>query len=83
MAFNKIIQYTPPPSPSSNNPFFQASVSCWTSDTPSQNNFCDTPSQKLLECRDASGRKLWEVISDSVHTVASSVSITRIDFFVR
>ena len=42
-----------------------------------------SPSQMLVECRDASGRRLCESIRDMIRIVTAGVSITRVDFFVK
>ena len=42
-----------------------------------------TPAEMLVESRDASGRRLWEVVQSAIETVTANVSITRVDFFVK
>ena len=42
-----------------------------------------SPSHMLVECRDASGQRLWEIIRDSIRIATHRVSITRVDFFVK
>ena len=41
------------------------------------------PSQMIVDCRCACGRRVWEVIQKAIQIVTANVSITRVDFFVR
>eukprot|EP00286_Rhodomonas_abbreviata_P012341 CAMPEP_0181340988 /NCGR_PEP_ID=MMETSP1101-20121128/30152_1 /TAXON_ID=46948 /ORGANISM="Rhodomonas abbreviata, Strain Caron Lab Isolate" /LENGTH=429 /DNA_ID=CAMNT_0023452199 /DNA_START=171 /DNA_END=1461 /DNA_ORIENTATION=- len=45
---------------------------------------CDTsPADFLIHGCDQSGRRMWEVIRDTIQVVTAQVSITRVDFFVK
>lgn len=60
-----------------------ASVDCPEAGPRAAGSLQQSPSLMLLQQKEASGRKLWEVIVDFAKKTTATVGITRVDCFVR